>query len=573
MIRKLFKSIFLLFMFMVPTLVSASTVLIDGIYYNLINKVKIAEVIQNPDLLYTGDVVIPPSVTYNGVTYSVTSIGDNAFYNCTGLTSITIPQSVTKIGYSVFSRCTNLTDANIIVTDFPAFCNEGPTFAGKGNMSVHLLDEEGNEMTEFVIPDDVTSIREGLFYNCKSLSSVTIPNSVTTIGWDAFQNCGSLHSITIPDDVTSIGGYAFSYCWRLSSINIPNKVTDIGESAFERCYGLTSIEIPNSVTSIGEGAFYNCIGLTSVTLLCKEIGSWFSYLKSIREVILGDEVETIGSYAFRACTGLTSITFPQSVTSIGFWSFEGCTALTTVTIGSHVKKFNTAFENCSSLKNFYVIVDDYSAFSTNNGFLKRLPGPIHLLDVDGDEITEFVVPEGVTSISNGAFRRCKFLTSVTMPNSVTTIDYWAFVDCISLMSVTFGSKINEIKAGAFENCPELADVYCFAEQVPKADISTFKDSYIDHSTLHVPAGSVSAYQQEEPWKDFESIVAIEPSIIPGDANKDKQVNVTDIVAMVNYIMNKPSTDFDFDAADVNEDGEVNVTDIVATVNIIMKGDN
>ena len=127
--------------------------------------------------------------------------------------------------------------------------------------------------------------------------------------------------------------------------------------------------------------------------------------------------------------------------------------------------------------------------------------------------------------------------------------------------------------GAFENCPELADVYCFAEQVPKANTSTFKDSYIDHSTLHVPAGSVSAYQQEEPWKDFESIVAIEPSIIPGDANKDKQVNVTDIVAMVNYIMNKPSADFDFDAADVNKDGYVNVTDIVATVNIIMKGDN
>lgn len=104
---------------------------------------------------------------------SVASIGDNAFYNCTGLTSITIPQSVTKIGYSVFSRCTNLTDANIIVTDFPAFCNEGPTFAGKGNMTVHLLDEEGNEMTEFVIPDDVTSIREGLFANCRQMTSDT----------------------------------------------------------------------------------------------------------------------------------------------------------------------------------------------------------------------------------------------------------------------------------------------------------------------------------------------------------------------------------------------------------------
>ena len=174
----------------------------------------------------SGDVVIPSSVTNNGTTYSVTSIGDAAFSDCSGLTSVTIPNSVTSIGERAFASCSGL----ISVT----------------------------------IPNSVTLIGDYAFYLCRGLTSVTIPNSVTSIADYAFWGCSGLTSVTIPNSVTSIGEWAFSYCISLTSVTIPNNVTSIGGGVFEGCSGLTSITIPNSVTSIGEWAFWGCSGLTSM---------------------------------------------------------------------------------------------------------------------------------------------------------------------------------------------------------------------------------------------------------------------------------------------------------------------
>ena len=243
------------------------------------NKTELAVSYRGSDYYYysnrySGNVVIPSSVVYNGNTYSVTSIGDYAFYGCSGLTSVTIPNSVTSIGGYAFSDCS---------------------------------------LTTVTIPNSVTSIGDYAFSGCSGLTSVTIPNSVTSIGDGAFRNCSGLTSVIIPISVTSIGGYAFSYtAWynnqpnglvyagkvaynykgempantnikimdgtlgiagsafsgysNLTSVVIPNSVTSIGGSAFRNCSGLTSVTIPNSVTSIGSEAFYNCSGLTSVTI-------------------------------------------------------------------------------------------------------------------------------------------------------------------------------------------------------------------------------------------------------------------------------------------------------------------
>ncbi|OYP64727.1 leucine-rich repeat domain-containing protein [Prevotella sp. P2-180] len=227
---------------------SAYDVEVDGIYYNIVTKGKAAEVTKG-DNNYSGDVTIPETITVDNVVYNVTSIGREAFWSCTGLTSITIPNSLTSIGGAAFSRCPGL--------------------------------------TSITIPNSVTSIGDDAFSYCTGLTSITIPSSVTSIRGFAFQGCTGLTSITIPNSVTSIGNWAFSYCTGLTSITIPNSVTSIRDDAFMGCTGLTSITIPNSVKSIRDGAFIDCTGLTSITIPSSvtSIGQWaFSGCKNIENV-------------------------------------------------------------------------------------------------------------------------------------------------------------------------------------------------------------------------------------------------------------------------------------------------
>jgi hypothetical protein len=238
----------------------------------------------------SGKLVIPDTIGGN----PVTSIGGQAFVNCTSLTSITIPDSVTSIGGSAFYECTSLTSIRF--------------------------------------PDSVTSIGGWAFQNCTSLTSITIGNGVTSIGYQAFTFCTSLKSITFEPNsqLTSIGEGAFWNCTSLTSITIPDGVTSIEAFAFDHCSSLTSITIPDSVTTIKMYAFYNCNSLTSITI--------------------PDSVTSIGGYAFYGCSSLTSITIPDGVTSIWYGVFEQCTSLTSITIPDGVTSIEDwAFQNCTSL--------------------------------------------------------------------------------------------------------------------------------------------------------------------------------------------------------------------------------
>ena len=262
---------------------------------------------------------------------SVTSIGDHAFHNCSGLTSVTIPNGVTSIGYSAFYNCSGLTSITI-----------PNSVTSIGSYAFYNC----SGLTNVTIGNSVTSIGNYAFYGCRGLTSITIPNSVTSIGGSAFQYCSGLTSITIPNSVTSIGSSAFQYCSGLTSITIPNSVTSIGGSAFSGCSGLTSVTIPDSVTSIGEYAFYCCIRLTSITI--------------------PESVTSIGSYAFYGCSGLTSVTIGNSVTSIGNWAFGECNGLTKITIPSSVTRIGfNAFYACSSLTS--VIFANTSGWYTQYG--------------------------------------------------------------------------------------------------------------------------------------------------------------------------------------------------------------
>jgi len=256
---------------LLPLMASAQT-LINGIYYDLNANTKEATVVSG-STKYKGNVTIPKTIKHQRIIYSVTSIGGWAFYGCSGLTEVTIPNSVTWIGPSAF-------DGTAWYNNQP----DGLVYAGK---VAYKYKGTMPGSTSVSIKEGTLGINSEAFKDCLGLTSVTIPNSVTTIEYQAFYGCSGLKSVTIPNSVTSIGSSAFWGCSGLTSVILPNSVTTIGDAAFLCCSNLTTVKIPNSVTSIGDAAFWGCSKLTSVTI--------------------PKSVTSIGDRVFSECSRLKSI--------------------------------------------------------------------------------------------------------------------------------------------------------------------------------------------------------------------------------------------------------------------------
>ena len=320
------------------------------------------------------DVVIPAFLEG----YEVTAIETRAFEK-SGLTSVVIQDGVTYIGFCAFGSCYNLKSVvisdSVKVIDSQAFyaCPLtsvyyqgtveqwlGISFGSNLGRGLPIdLYFNGELLTELVIPENVTSIRDRAFQSCGSLTSVVIPDSVTSIGNSAFSGCSKLTSVVIPESVTSIGDYAFNGCESLTSVVIPDGVTSIGESMFEECKSLTSVVIPDSVMSIGNYAFENCESLTSIAIPdgVTSIGdSAFSDCIKLTSVVIPDSVTTIADNAFKTCLKLTSVVIGNGVTSIGKGAFSECVKLTSVVIGSSVTSIgNDAFRGFNNLSDVQYI--------------------------------------------------------------------------------------------------------------------------------------------------------------------------------------------------------------------------
>ena len=275
---------------------------------------------------------------------NVTSIGEEAFYDCTSLTSITIPNSVKYIGGCAFNGCENLVNIEI--------------------------------------PSSVTSINDSTFGSCTSLTSITISDSVTDIGMYAFFGCTSLTSITIPRGVTNIGRFAFSYCTKLTSVKIPDSVMSIGNHAFVGCTSLTSVKLPNSVTNIGDSVFCECGSLTGITI--------------------PDSVTSIGRYAFAYCVNLVSITILNNVTSIGADAFDGCKSLKSITIPDTITYIDVyAFSYCPELSDVYYsgIEKQWEEIEILDGNDALKKATIHYIEETPPSIAEISYVPGDNSVN------------------------------------------------------------------------------------------------------------------------------------------------------------------------------
>lgn len=479
------KTTFFFLCMLLPMVANAfnGNVEINGLWFKIVSKINAAELIQIPEGKYSGDIVIPEFVEYDGLKCSVIAIGDQAFDGCSDLTSVTIPKSVTNIGIYAFRSCESLKSVHI--SDLAAWCNID--FGNNPLVYAHHLFLNDVEIKELNIPNSANAIKASAFSGCSGLTSVNIPVSVMSIGEYAFKDCSGLTSINIPNNLTTINKYVFSGCSSLTSIIIPNTVTQISDYAFQGCSGLTSLSIPSSVTSLGMSTFSGC--------------------SSLKSIIIPNSLTTIPHSCFWGCSSLSSINIPNSVTDIKTYAFRKCENMTTVTIPKSVKYLHEeAFGYCPELTDVYCYAEN--------------------------------IPESYYPIFTGS--EIKYATLHVPNNSIyrysNDINWKGFGTYISIESellpqcekpiITYkdGFVCFSCDTPGVTFVPKVEFIYNNEDDPDKINLSS---NYI-----------VKVYATREGYRDSEvATKEVTPGKF-GDLNNDGEVNVADHVKLSDIIMNK-----------------------------------
>ena len=473
----------------------------DGLTYEVMggNEVRVSRFVGYPT-----EVSIPSVVSYEGMDYNVTAVGDGAFFSCQILTAVDIPASVGSIGIDAFGECFLLETVNVDAGN-AAYCSVDGVLYSK-DMTDLICFPAANGAEEYTVPATVTSIASHAFDFCGTLKSVTLPDGLESIGRAAFLGCYSLTSIEIPDKVSDIEDLVFSGCSSLSSVSMPDGVTIIGSDAFSDCdalvsvsipesvmhigvsafsgSGLTSVEIPARVEGIGTYAFGNCESLQAINVVadneayCSQDGVLFT--KDMTRLIVHpcgkeasrftvpESVTDIEPAAFDRCFRLTSIELPAGLKTIGYEAFYECTGLESLVIPDGVTRIEAGlFDGCSRLASVDIpesvtSIDEGAFYGCSSLVSLRLPSGL----------------EGI--LDEDTFGECTSLASIVIPAGVKELSEWTFGGCTSLMSVVILSETMWFDSSSFDECENIKEVFVFGngsyEVEKEGDLMLFETS-------------------------------------------------------------------------------------------------
>ena len=570
---KTLKHLLTALLLMVATVAMAYDFEVDGIYYNIVSEATVSVSGKNSSV--AGEVVIPDKVVYNGVTYIIRSIAQNAFSRRTEMTSVIVGDSVKTIAANAFYNCSGLKEVTIghSVSKIDIYSFTGCTGILKvtfNNKNISHGFSNKTSIKEVVISDNTVTIGDGAFYMCTGLEELVIGNNVVSIGEQAFRYCSGLTKIKIPNSVTEIEGSAFSDCTGIGEFTIPDSVVRIGDLAFYGCTNLKKVRIGNGVKTLGDAVFQKCSNLSSVQLgkNTETIGkSAFAYCSSLKEIIIPKSVTTIGDEAFSDCSALhkviiedgntilslgyvpsankglfgyarldtvylgrnlnyndeytpfavqknlKSVEIGDSVTVISSGAFKECIISSIMIPNSVISILDNAFYKCSfndiNIGNSVADVGDYAFYQCSGidkisiGFGDSGTGLVGKYAFSYcPDLEEVVIEKSLTGIDKYAFYACSSLEKLKIGDGVKAIEDNAFGYCTDLKEVTFGKRVNYIGNSAFVGCDNIETIYALPSRAINCGEQVFSDNAYKYATLYVKENSIGSYETTEPWSKF-----------------------------------------------------------------------